>query len=545
MSTDSVGKLLNRTRKNLAFRFSLTLGVALLTLSAASIYVGSILERRFLVKSVQDQAARLTELLALNVAIPLFTFNQDNLKAVATAFASDTSIRFLQIKDPSGKIVASAGDAKNQAGVVTAERPAKKGSEVVGSVSLGMSTASVDEQMKESREILIAREGVMFLLLFSLLSILLRRHITRPLAAMNALLQRAKETNDLTMRLEVQREDEIGALGGWFNGFIAELEDTIGAIGRETWRMAGSSEQLTAVSQRMASNAEETSAQASVVSKASDQVMKNVQTVATGTEEMSASIKEIAKNATDAARVASDAVQMAQRTNGTVGKLGAASAEIGQVINVINSIAEQTNLLALNATIEAARAGEAGKGFAVVANEVKELAKQTGKATEEISHKIQAIQSSTKDAVEAIAEIGKVIKQINDISNTIASAVEEQSVTTNEISRNVAEAAKGADEITQNVTGVAEAAKGTAIGASDTKTASAELARMAAELQNLVAQFKYQAGPTSDRAETPAGRFGKQYERQQPVRAPRGKKLGSHTGGDVGNDKGFHPYTEL
>ncbi|MEA2660147.1 MAG: methyl-accepting chemotaxis protein [Candidatus Binatota bacterium] len=531
MSTGNVGKLLNRTRKNLAFRFSLTLGVALLTLSAASIYVGSILERRFLVKSVQDQAARLTELLALNVAIPLFTFNQDNLKAVATAFASDTSIRFLQIKDPSGKIVASAGDAKNRAGVVTAERPAKKGNEVVGSVSLGMSTASVEERMKESWEILIAREGVMFLLLFSLLSILLRRHITRPLAAMNALLQRAKETNDLTMRLDVQREDEIGALGGWFNGFIAELEDTIGAIGRETRRMAGSSEQLTAVSQRMASNAEETSAQASVVSKASDQVMKNVQTVATGTEEMSASIKEIAKNANEAARVANTAVQVAQKTNATVSRLGDSSAEIGQVIKVINSIAEQTNLLALNATIEAARAGEAGKGFAVVANEVKELAKQTGKATEDISHKIKAIQASSHEAVEAIGEIGKVIDQINDISNTIASAVEEQSATTNEISRHVAEAARGVDEITQNVTGMAEAAKGTASGANDTQTASAELARMAAELQNLVGQFKYSDASLSAQTQASSQQRSRQGSakparmQKQPAYRPDGATL--------------------
>ena len=183
-----------------------------------------------------------------------------------------------------------------------------------------------------------------------------------------------------------------------------------------------------------------------------------------------------------------------EKTNATVSRLGDSSAEIGQVIKVINSIAEQTNLLALNATIEAARAGEAGKGFAVVANEVKELAKQTGKATEDISHKIKAIQASSHEAVQAIGEIGQVINQINDISNTIASAVEEQSATTNEISRNVAEAARGVDEITQNVTGMAEAAKGTASGANETQMASAELARMAAELQDLVGQFQYTPG---------------------------------------------------
>jgi methyl-accepting chemotaxis protein len=174
-----------------------------------------------------------------------------------------------------------------------------------------------------------------------------------------------------------------------------------------------------------------------------------------------------------------------------VSKLGEASAEIGQVIKVINSIAEQTNLLALNATIEAARAGEAGKGFAVVANEVKELAKQTGKATEDISGKIYSIQSSTKEAVEAIASIGKVIDHINDISNTIAGAVEEQSNTTNEISRHMAEAARGVEEITHNVTQVSEASKSASTGASSAYTAAGDLARMAEELQSLVGQFKY------------------------------------------------------
>jgi methyl-accepting chemotaxis protein len=213
-----------------------------------------------------------------------------------------------------------------------------------------------------------------------------------------------------------------------------------------------------------------------------------------------------------------------------VGRLGDSSAEIGQVIKVINSIAEQTNLLALNATIEAARAGEAGKGFAVVANEVKELAKQTGKATEDISHKIRAIQESSHEAVQAIGEIGKVINQINDISNTIASAVEEQSATTNEISRNVAEAAKGVDEITQNVTGVAEAAKSTASGASDTQTAAAELSRMAAELQGLVGQFKYGdkaevARRPGSNAQTAASSSKAAPAYKQPARKPAGTTL--------------------
>ncbi len=254
--------------------------------------------------------------------------------------------------------------------------------------------------------------------------------------------------------------------------------------------LGASSEELTAISQQMASNAEETAAQAKVVSGASGEVSKNVAIVATGGEEMLASIREIAKNSNESARVAKNAVVVADTANQTISKLGESSVEIGKVIKVITSIAQQTNLLALNATIEAARAGEAGKGFAVVANEVKELAKETAKATEEIGRKIEAIQSDTKDAVQAIVEIGSIINQINDIANSIASAVEEQTATTNEMGRNINEAARGAHEISSNISGVADAAQNTTAGAQETQTAAKALSEMASQLQVLVSSFK-------------------------------------------------------
>jgi methyl-accepting chemotaxis protein len=266
------------------------------------------------------------------------------------------------------------------------------------------------------------------------------------------------------------------------------LESILQRVADTATMLASAANELTSVSQQMASAAEETATQANVAAAASEQVSKNVSTVATGTEEMGASIKEIAKNANEAAKVATTAVRVAAKTNTTVAKLGESSAEIGNVIKVITSIAQQTNLLALNATIEAARAGEAGKGFAVVANEVKELAKQTAKATEDISQKIEAIQDDTKGAVEAITEIGKIINQINDLQNSIASAVEEQTATTGEISRNVAEAAQGSTEIARNVSGVAEAARNTSEGAGNTKNSADELSRIALDLQKLVCQ---------------------------------------------------------
>lgn len=275
------------------------------------------------------------------------------------------------------------------------------------------------------------------------------------------------------------------------NQMLEAVSAPLKATAESASTLASSSEELTAVSQQMAGNAEETAVQANIVSAASEQVSRNVASVATASEEMQASIREIAKNANDSARVAKNAVTVAQSTNETMKKLGISSQEIGNVIKVITSIAQQTNLLALNATIEAARAGEAGKGFAVVANEVKELAKQTAKATEEISQKIEAIQGVTKGAVTAIEEIGTIINQINDISNSIASAVEEQTVTTNEIGRSVTEAAQGVSDIAKNISGVATAAKNTTQGANDTKTASLELSEMAARLQASVSKFTF------------------------------------------------------
>ena len=270
----------------------------------------------------------------------------------------------------------------------------------------------------------------------------------------------------------------------------ANLKVTIASVSENAQALSSASEELTAVSQQMSSNSEETATQANVVAAASEQVTRNVSTVAASAEEMSASIKEIAKNANDAAKVATDAVKAASDTNKTVAKLGESSIEIGKVIKVITSIAQQTNLLALNATIEAARAGEAGKGFAVVANEVKELAKQTATATEDISQKIEAIQNDTKGAVVAIDQIGKIINQINDIQNTIASAVEEQTATTNEIARNASEAAKGSTEISKNITSVSTAAKNTTEGANNTLSAATELAKLATALKRTVDQAK-------------------------------------------------------
>ena len=277
------------------------------------------------------------------------------------------------------------------------------------------------------------------------------------------------------------------------NQLIETSRNAFRAISKNATSLSAASEELSAVSTQMSSNAEETNAQAGSASSAATQVSSNMQTVATGVEELSVSIREISSNAIEASAVATQAVNEARLTGDTMTKLGASSQEIGSVLKVISSIAEQTNLLALNATIEAARAGELGKGFAVVANEVKELAGQTSRATEEIGGNIANIQRDVQGAIDSIASISGIINKINDISGIIASAVEEQAATANEIGRSVAEAASGSTEIARNIDSVSTVSRNTTEGANNCQQAAQDLSRMAAELQSMVNKFKVEA----------------------------------------------------
>ncbi|MGA9038903.1 MAG: methyl-accepting chemotaxis protein, partial [Terriglobales bacterium] len=281
--------------------------------------------------------------------------------------------------------------------------------------------------------------------------VLLKDNINGLVDDVNTLAQ-ASVNGRLGVRADAARHrGEYRKIVEGFNKTLDTVVDPLKVAANQASALASSAEELTAVSNQMASNAEETATQANVVSAASEQVSKNVTVVATGSDQMQASIREIAKSANESAKVAKAAVSVAESTNSTIAKLGESSIEIGKVIKVITSIAQQTNLLALNATIEAARAGEAGKGFAVVANEVKELAKQTAAATEDIRAQVEGMQDNTQHAVKAIDEIVRIINEINQISGTIAAAVEEQTATTNEISKSVGEAARGANDVTRNV----------------------------------------------------------------------------------------------
>ena len=342
-----------------------------------------------------------------------------------------------------------------------------------------------------------ARTIVLLICLVGLVGVLLGAWVARRIGrAMVADLEQirrvatAAASGDLGQRTDAKAADETGEAARALDASLQHIGALINEVRATADRVVDGVSGLRESTSTVAAGSHRASEEASRTSESANGVSSNVQTVAAGTEEMSASIREIAANAQDAAGVAASAVQVADQTNATVAKLGESSAEIGDVVKTITSIAEQTNLLALNATIEAARAGEAGKGFAVVANEVKDLAQETAKATEDISRRVEQIQIDTEAAVTAISEISAIIARINDTQSTIASAVEEQTATTNEMGRNVQEASTGSQAIASNIGEASRSAQESSAGAAATAQAAHELASQAAQLQSLVKQFQ-------------------------------------------------------
>ncbi|GAB47504.1 methyl-accepting chemotaxis protein [Mobilicoccus pelagius] len=295
---------------------------------------------------------------------------------------------------------------------------------------------------------------------------------------------------DLMVPAHATTHDEIGDMARAAERTRDSMRRLVGEVSDASVAVAVASERLTGDSHAAGDSATSAEHELTRVTSSAEEVSRSIDTVAAGTEEMTASIREISKSANDAAGVAASAVQVADRTNATVAQLGTSSAEIGEVVRSITSIAEQTNLLALNATIEAARAGEAGKGFAVVASEVKDLAQETSKATDDIGRRVEAIQVDTEAAVAAISEIGSIIAQINDSQATIASAVEEQTATTNEMSRSVHDAAEGASGIAGGLAHATRDSSTSSEAARHTAATADELATRAQELRALVGHFR-------------------------------------------------------
>ncbi|TPV97001.1 MAG: methyl-accepting chemotaxis protein [Myxococcales bacterium FL481] len=321
--------------------------------------------------------------------------------------------------------------------------------------------------------------------------LMVRHFVVRPLSRNAEILERVAQ-GDLTKRVDPVGPDELGRMGAALNQAIEGVRAMLTRMADSADKLVVSSGELERVSRQLDASAERTATRVGSASTASEAVTSNLSTVSGSMDQMRDSIQEISDNANEAAMVATSAVRVAETTNDNIRRLGESSAEIGKVIRVIKSIARQTNLLALNATIEAARAGEAGKGFGVVANEVKDLARETGKATEDISDRIEAIRAQTEQAVKAIGDIHNVVNQINDYQNSIASAVDEQTATSTSIGTSISDAANGSSEIWGTVTEVADATRQTSDDVRVITKAANDLSRVAEDFRTLLADYRYE-----------------------------------------------------